>query len=367
MRPLWERTTTWGIADHLRRQGLGTDAAAYNVAALIVRALDRHAGLAAEMARYTFIEPADVDDPGKTSPRYIAAMQQFWASVGTPAGAERNKLLEIAEASALRGGRWEATAAATLAQDARTIEAAFGPLGKVWAAGESGGEWSGFGALRDEMALTGNADVLAAYDRLAAAGRDRAAVVKQFQTWAKILEWYAGRVDGVWGPLTEAAFLRAVPMAAGRLAVLRDVIPLRGVFTEGTAAASDARSIGLLITRDLWLGSNPSKLAAEAPASPPPEGGGVVVSYPKAETATASLTPSGGSQIVVTYPKIEGPPETVAVNLPPPGEAATGGMSETTKDLLIGGGLALGSAVLLGAAWWLNRRKPPLTLTEDTP
>jgi hypothetical protein len=380
-RPLWERTTTWGIANHLRYQGVGTDEAAYSLAALIVRDLDRRTGLSAEMAQYAFTSPLDVDDVTRTSPKYLAVMQRFWSLVGLPnPKAERNKLLSIALAAALRGGPQEAKAARELAQEARLVEPVKGRLGQEWTTG--GSAWDGFGALRDEMALTGSSTVLAAYDRLVADTRDRAAVVKVFQTWAKNLEWYTGRIDGIWGPKTEAAFLRAVPTASGRISELRDVVPLRAVFGEAeTSMASDGKAIAVLITRDVWLGKNPDKLAAEAPyvppASPtPPEGGGgsVVMTYPKAERATSTPTPDGGSQIVISYPKTEGggPPEQVAVELPPPGEIASGlptqATSTATRDWLIGGGLVLGGALLLGAAWWMSRRQQSgPTLTESTP
>lgn len=378
-RPLWERTTTWGIANHLRYQGVGTDEAAYSLAALIVRDLDRRAGLSAEMSKYAFTSPIDVDDPEKTSPKYIAVMQRFWGSVSLPnPKAERNKLLNIALASALKSGPQETKAAKELAQEARLVEPVMGKLGQEeWTTGPV---WEGLGALRDEMALTKDANILAAYDRLVAANRDRAAVVKVFQTWAKNLEWYTGRIDGVWGPKTEAAFLRAVPMASARLSELRDVVPLRGVFVSApTIMASDAQAIALLITRDIWLGQNPSKLAAEVPYAPPapptpPEGGGgsVVVTYPKAEAATSTPTPGGGSQIVVSYPKAEGgPPDQVAVNLPPPGEIVAAEPLPSTglsRDWLIGGGLVLGGVLIMGAAWWLSRRQQPMPmLTESTP
>lgn len=377
MRPLWECTLTWGVADHLRRGGVGSDAAAYSLASLIVRDLDRRYGLTTELARYSLATPEDVDDPEKTSPRYLSAVQHFWQSVGGKTGSlvERNRLIDLALASLLRGGSAESRAAAVLAQDARTIEATYGKLGSAFApapwSGLGNGSWatSGFGALRDEMALTGDATVLAAYDRLVSAARDRAAVVKLFQTWTRAAGRYAGRIDGVWGPLTESAFLLTVPMASGRVSELHDVVPLRGVFT---GSAADAQAIAVLVTRDLWLDANPSKLTEEIPPAVEAEdGSSISVSYPKAEAATATSTPSGGSQIVVSYPKEDGESGPSRVTITLPATTATivpvgsgGGLSH---DLLVGGGLVLGGVAILGVAWWLSRRKPPLTLTEDTP
>jgi len=367
MRPLWERVTTWGIADHLRAAGIGTDASAYAVAALIVRALDRRFNLQAEMARYHLVAPADVSDPAKTSAKYLAVMQAFWKTIGTPAGAERNKLLALADFSALRGGALEAQAAAVLAQDAKSVESTMGKLGQGWSAtGWSGlSGLSGFGALRDELALTGDASVLSTYDHLASAGADRSADVRAFQTWAKGPGYYTGPIDGGWGSLTEAAFLVVVPTAAGRLSTLADVAALRSVFVEILPGDVDAKALALLITRDIWLSAHPAKMVAEVPA-----GGGIVVSYPKAESASASPAVGGGSQIVVTYPKTETTPEqTVAITLP----AATASVTPVTAssgvptDLLVGGGLVLGGLLFTGVVVWLSRRKPPLMLTEDTP
>ena len=311
MRPLWERTMTWAVGDHLVKQGVG-ESAAYNMAALVVRDLDRRYGLTTILGPYTLVEPADVVDPEMTSPRFLAIVQAFWRSVKGPATskAERNRLLNLALASMLHGGRAESAVSAQLALDARTIEAAYGKLGSGWET--PGGEWNGFGALgigtsdfgalRDEMVGTGSATVLTSFDRLVSAARERKGVVKTFQTWAKNLGWYDGRIDGFWGDKSEGAFARAVPMSVGRVSELRDVVPLRPAI-----GFVDAAAIAVLITRDLWLAEHPDKLVAGvAAAGDAVDSGLIEVSYPKAESTTATSISGGGSQVVVTYPKTTG-------------------------------------------------------------
>ena len=345
MRPLWERTVTWGIADHLRRGGMG-EASAYRAAALVVRDLDRRNNLMAEMARYPLDNPGDVDDPTKSSARLVAVLQKFWKAVASAdVRTEAHRILDLAVASMMRSGTPEIAAAAALAQDAVTVEAWNGRLGQ---------EWAGLGALRDDVGV-GGADVLAMYDALVRQTTLRKAYVKEFQTWSKGLGWYSGKIDGIWGDKSEAAFVHAVPMAAGRASAMTDVIPLRP-----SSGFDDSHAFGTLITRDLWLASNPAKLAAEAPPAAPPDvgtpnpvgngvaldpSGEIVVSYPKPPAAPAA--PGGGSQIVVTSPK---PPAVV------PGTGIVAA-APSTRAAWIGGGIAAAAALTALGVWLAQRRK----------
>jgi hypothetical protein len=353
MRPLWERTITWGIADHLRNGGMG-EAAAYRAAALVVRALDRRNNLMAEMARFSFDHPSDVDDPGKTSPKLLLTLQRFWEAVGSSdVRTEKNRILSTAVASLISGGTLEALNASVLAQESPSIEAWKGRLGQ---------EFAGLGALRDEASV-GGPEILAAYDALVRQTSLRKTYVKEFQTWAKGLGWYDGRIDGLWGPKSEGAFVRAVPMAAGRASEMGDVVPLRP-----SANFVDAKAFGTLITRDLWLAANPAALAAETPADVPESGateeigdgvslgpsGEIVVTYPKEEAeaaaaATAAATPNqGGSRVVVRSPK---PPSTAIVQA-----GGTTAIAPSMRVAYIGGGLVVvGGLTALGV--WLATRK----------
>lgn len=352
MRPLWERTLTWGIADHLRRGGMG-EAASYRAAALVVRALDRRNNLMAEMARFPFDHPADVDDPGKTSPRLLVALQRFWEMVGSSdVRTEKNRILGLAVASLISGGTLDALNASVLAQEAPSIEQWKGRLGQ---------EWAGLGALRDEVGA-GGAEILSAYDALVRQTTLRKTYVKEFQTWAKGVGWYDGRIDGLWGPKSEGAFMRAVPMAAGRVCEMGDVIPLRP-----SSGFVDAHAFGVLITRDLWLAANPAALAAEIPADVPQSGatedigdgvamgpsGEIVVTYPKEEAAAAAEAASGGqggSRVVVTSPK---PPSMAIV---PSGTAAVA-VAPSYRTALIGGGIVVAGGLTILGAWLASRKR----------
>ena len=363
MRPLWERTLTWTVANHLHLNGVGYDQA-YSTAALVVRGLDRRYGLTTEMARFSPAVPADVDDADKSSPRYLSKVADFWGRIGGGGKAERNRLLQLALASMLRSSRPEIDAAAVLAGESRaTIEPYFGRLGVAFEEGTWG--LRGLGALREEMAATGSAEILAAYDRLVTASRERKAVLEVFQTWARNLGWYDGRIDGIWGDKTERAFVRAVPMAAGRLSVMGDVVPLRGVFTDApTTTAADARGFALLITRDIWLTAHPDKIVTPAVPEPLPGGdaGTISVTYPKTETIAP--TPGGGSQITVSYPKQDGSgaTERAAVTLPPATEitavitpVAPGW--RPTRTQMVGGALVVTGLLMVGGAWWWSRHR----------
>lgn len=353
MRPLWERTLTWGIADHLRRGGMG-EAASYRAAALVVRALDRRNNLMAEMARFSFDHPSDVDDPGKTSPRLLVSLQRFWELVGSSdVRTEKNRILGVAVASLISGGTLEALNASVLAQEAPSIEAWKGRLGQEWA----------LGALRDEVGV-GGAEILSAYDALVRQTSLRKAYVKEFQTWAKGVGWYDGRIDGLWGPKSEGAFVRAVPMAAGRVSEMTDVVPLRP-----SVGFVDAKGFGVLISRDLWLAANPAALAAEVPADVPQSGatteigdgvalgpsGEIVVTYPKEEAAAAAAAAEaasgnqGGSRVVVTSPK---PPSTAIVPVTTAIAAAP-----SYRAAYIGGGLVVAGGLTALGVWLASRKR----------
>ncbi len=375
MRPLWELVTARGIAEHLRLEG-SSDAAAYSAAALVTRALDRHFGFQRLLAGSAFVDRADVDDPEKAPAQFLAAKRSFWAAFGGGGPVERRRLLELAQASLLRGGSREAQAAAVLAADTRSMEGTWGRLGAVWESGTWGlaglGAVSAFGGLRDEMAASG-ATVLAAYDRLVAASREREALVEKFQTWAKRLEWYTGRLDGDWGPLTEAAFGRAVPDAVGRLSELRDTIALKppmGLEEGLSDTALAAAAIAVLITRDLWLADHPELLAKTVepvvpvdPAYLPGGAAQVVVSYPKAERPVVTSLPGGGSQVTISYPKTDGSGTTTEVSVPVPASdtilaevATVARPRRPSSDQWIAGGavLAVGTIVVLSV---LARRR----------
>jgi len=384
MRPLWELATTRTIAEHLRLQG-SSDEAAYSAAALVTRALDRHFGLQRMLSGRTLTDRLDLDDPEKVPAQFIAAMHAFWGLAGGPG--ERRRLLEIAQASLLRGGGLEAKAAGLLASETRSMASVWGRLGEVWQSGTwglggLGGFSSGFGALRDEMAASG-ATVLAAYDRLVAASRERKAVVEKFQTWAKWMEWYTGRIDGIWGPLTEAAFARSVPMAEGRLSELRDTVALKPAMglEEGLSdTALAAAGIAVLVTRDIWLVEHPEMLTKVVPAMPAePEyvpGGAsqVVVTYPKDGTVTSSTPlPGGGSQVVISYPKAEGAGTGAETEISVPVPAPEDILAEVAQvarprrgpsaDQLVAGGVILagGTIVVLSV---LARRRRRQSLSE---
>jgi hypothetical protein len=206
---------------------------------------------------------------------------------------------------------------------------------------------------------------LDAYDGMVRQTTLRKTYVKEFQTWAKGVGWYDGRIDGLWGPKSEGALVRAVPMAAGRMSDIRDMIPLRP-----SSGFDDMHALGVLITRDLWLAANPAALAAETPADVPESGattpigdgvalgpsGEIVVTYPKEEAeaaaaATTAASPNqGGARVVVTSPK---PPSTAIV--PASGTTAIA-PSASRRAAYIGGGLVVvGGLTALGI--WLASRK----------
>ncbi len=112
-----------------------------------------------------------------------------------------------------------------------------------------------FGDLREEL-LVASADTTAAareYDRLASDPRLRIELVKIYQLWARAQHLYSKRIDGLWGDVSEGAFLSITP-ATGRLTSMED---LRTLYTRmtgwRTAAVLSTLVVAVGITRDLWL------------------------------------------------------------------------------------------------------------------
>lgn len=353
MRPLWERTLTWGVADHLRRSGVG-ESASYSAAALIVRDLDRRNNLMAAMAVYPLTDPGDIDDPEKTSPRFLEVTDRFWRAVGSPSSqVERNRLMLAAVSSLLSSGPAERDAAAALAREAPTIEASKGKIGM---------SWEGLGGLREELASRTSAEVMETYDTLVRSTSLRKTYVKEYQTWAKARGWYTGVVDGIWGPKTEDAMGRTLNLTTGRYSNWEDAQLLQSM-----VGFPLARSLGVFITRDVWLGQHPERLTP------------VVAEVEPAAAAAAEAgtgLPTGSpSQIVVSYPKEEAAAAAaaaIASGQPAPAPAASGPlvMEQTasiqevkpsgwrpTKNALIGGGLVVGGVLIVAGAWWASRRK----------
>ncbi len=353
MRPLWERTLTWSVADHLFRQGVGENAA-YSTAALVVRGLDRKYGLTTLVWNSALESPADVSDSEKVPPLFLSRVQSFWRSVAGPATskAERNRLFDLALVSLLQRGRAESAAAAQLAVDARSIESVYGKLGA------SGWDVAAdFGSLRDELALTKSTAVVTAFDRLVAASGERKEVLKEFQIWLEALGWYTGTIDGIWGEKTETAYIHVFPWMLARMSELRDVKAIRDAI-----GFADAKAIAVLITRDQWLAQHPEEVVPISSAGDV-DNGLIEVSYPKAGSATASTTPSGGSQVVVSYPKTSesSTPERVAITLPAASEITASIVPVSSswrpsKNMLIGGGLVLAGGLVVTAAYLMRRR-----------
>ncbi|MFH1730724.1 MAG: hypothetical protein ABIF82_03605 [Planctomycetota bacterium] len=381
MRPLWERTLTWGVADRLRRAGLGSDSAAYSAAALVVRDLDRRYGLTTIVSRYRFAPESsgDVNDTEQAPPPFTQVQEAFWLAARGPyttLRAERDRLLTLAAGSLLASGPAELDAARALAAEAKTVEGELGPLNaESWTSGEHPGyespsvpitfttyQYQGLAGLRDEVIAASTAPDVAArgYDDSAGNPELLALLVKGFQFWAKGLGHYTGAIDGLWGPKTEAGWNWAAPGSVDTPTTLAQVSAVYGRMREAVPTMEIESAVRMGIARDIWLASRgivaPSTPVAEEPlaveaeevaeaaAEPLPPSSGIVVSIPW--KPTASLAPTRFD--VVDVPERE---DTVTVT------PVAAGWRPSRAGWGIVGGLVVAGGVVAVAAWRFSRRR----------
>ncbi len=380
MRPLWERAFCWAVADHLRAFGVGSDAAAYSAAALVVRDLDRRYNLTSMFAAAPITSAADIGDSDKVPERAMVILRAFWLLVrgadvasgqdrsSNPKRTELNRLVLLAGASLRAGGYAELAAAKQIAAEAKTVEADRGKLGASWLTGDSGA-WNGLAGshrralmpanyeagldgLRDDVLAEAGDKAAAAkyYDDLVANATVQKSLVKAFQTWCKASprRWYTGVLDGLWGDKTEAAWLHMAPGSARFTTSIDDVeVVLAAIAATGSAIQSaDVITIG--IARDAWLAAKKGILPIPSPdldsavtdAEQAAGHDALIVSVPE-KPVPGSIevgVDSAGHPLIVDSPK---PPVNV-VDAPPQaaGWKPTTGQIVAGTMVLVGVGLA---------------------------
>lgn len=226
-------------------------------------------------------------------PQEIEAAREIAArSVPLPWYGSRTVKAESGKEEIIGGGGWDipapwddgSTAAAAAEAEAEAISMATTGLSTAL-----GGFGAGFGSLRSELAASTpeatRADVLRAFDGLVSNASARKTLVKKWQTWAKSQirsagPVYAGAIDGLWGPKSEAAWNTFSPLSYGQPTTLAD---LRAM------AYGDLEILSLLaagIARDKWVPANLSRL-------PPPPASATEPTRVEITTSTVSEDDDG--------------------------------------------------------------------------
>lgn len=283
-------------------------------------------------------------------PEYVAVLQRMWRSVGVLPGEEvadpnrtaaalwtlarvaylrlppqeietakeiarRSAVLpwygsrvtksDDAKEEAIWGSGWEDRSLPEGSSDsAGGIESSEGLMEAAGAlSGLLGGFGSGFGSLRTELRDAApeeqRENVLRTYDTLSSDVNERKRWVKLWQEWAKSKGKYTGRIDGLWGPLSEAAWVAFLPGSYARPTTLADLQAMKAM--NGIEAVP---VLAAAIARDKWVAANPDRLplppdvATSSPVGPSTQVGG------EGETE-AEVTPVTEEEEVVVHPEEE--------------------------------------------------------------
>lgn len=257
-RPFWEVFLTSSQAANLRIGGVSRDRA-YNLAALVTRALDRAHNLGSKGQGLTIEDLGDDELRMAKAPAFDAVVKAFFGRVqaSTPAGIRRycRRLRQIAWYSLRSGGPTEALAAGALASAAREydVQARAVLLEQGWPEAELE-PWDGLGGLREELIAINPSrpEVGPAFDRMVADEVTITGCIRRFQHEAQILGFYTRSVDGKWGRGSEDAWL-AMSGGTSPAAHRTTLAEVRRVQVASGGTLDDGEMTGAAIGRDLWL------------------------------------------------------------------------------------------------------------------
>lgn len=127
---------------------------------------------------------------------------------------------------------------------------------------------AGLGNLRDDILTVTPAGasrdaVMDSYNTLAGSRTLLKQYVKEWQAWAQGFGYYTGTIDGVWGPMSETAYLMMRREAYNRTTTFADLVTLTSLGGEGPVFVAQ---IAAGIARDKWIATRPSNYPEPASA-----------------------------------------------------------------------------------------------------
>lgn len=350
-RPAWQKFTASEIA---ARMG---DVPYSDIAgALITRYLvAAHPDVGVEMSSATSITSYPSFAASVSAgdyPKYAQVMRSLLTNVGA-VGLKEADTWTVGKAEREAGALWllarvaylwlpsqEIEAARELARQVKTVDRV-GVTPGPWEIGTGG--WTektlmseqdvdegwdglhGFGTLRTDLYAATPAEsqtaIMQAFDALVRDTTQRKEFVKSWQRWAAAQDRYpTEEIDGLWGPMSETAFVSLLPRAYGRATTLADLRDLN------YGGVGDAALLATGISRDLWIAANPNALPPRPPPAPETTEETQVATAPPGITVTSPkppATPVATEETIVIEPEagdagatIGEEPQRVVITLP---------------------------------------------------